>query len=188
MNIISLHNKILSRFSQEEQETKTTLQTVTDLLSSPLLTEETVRYLQETKEELERRVLIKNAFIVKSTELVLEYMKILNNPLNANIEEKKNTLYQQYVAISSELVVDKKWNIKIQKPLSVQKTVCDVCQNNDPRKFEMDESSKKFCIICSTQHDVLKTSQAVHKDYDRVKIITKVTYSRKVHFHECIKQ
>ncbi|KAH3861243.1 hypothetical protein DPMN_024170 [Dreissena polymorpha] len=79
-------------------------------------------------------------------------MTILNNPLNANIEEKKNTLYQQYVAISSELVKDKKWNIKIQKPLSVQKTVCDVCQNNDPRKFEMDESSEKFCLICSTQH------------------------------------
>ena len=64
MNIISLHNKILSRFSQEEQETKTNLQTVTNSLSSPLFTEETVRYLQETKEELERRVLIKNAFIV----------------------------------------------------------------------------------------------------------------------------
>ncbi|KAH3780406.1 hypothetical protein DPMN_158221 [Dreissena polymorpha] len=60
-----------------------------DLLSSPLFTEETVRYLQETKEELERRVLIKNAFIVKTTELVQEYMTILNNPLNANIEEKK---------------------------------------------------------------------------------------------------
>ncbi|KAH3733567.1 hypothetical protein DPMN_039996 [Dreissena polymorpha] len=99
MNIISLHNKILSRFSQEEQETKTNLQTVTNSLSSPLFTEETVRYLQETKEELERRVLIKNAFIVKTTELVQEYMTILNNPLNANIEEKKNTLYQQYVAI-----------------------------------------------------------------------------------------
>ncbi|KAH3813473.1 hypothetical protein DPMN_141932 [Dreissena polymorpha] len=89
INIISLHNKIQSRFSQEEQETKTTLQTVKDLLSSPLFTEETVRYLQETKEELERRVLIKNAFIVKTTELVQEYMNILNNPLNANIEEKK---------------------------------------------------------------------------------------------------
>ncbi|KAH3870922.1 hypothetical protein DPMN_034114 [Dreissena polymorpha] len=89
MNIISLHNKIHSRCSQEEQETKTTLQTVTDLLSSPLFTEETVRYLHETKKELERRVLIKNAFIVKTTELVQEYMTILNNPLNANIEEKQ---------------------------------------------------------------------------------------------------
>ncbi|KAH3809244.1 hypothetical protein DPMN_137605 [Dreissena polymorpha] len=115
-------------------------------------------------------------------------MTILNNPLNANIEEKKNTLYQQYVAISSVLVEDNKWNIKIQKPFSVQKTVCDVCQNNDPRQFEMDESNKKFCLICLTQHDVLETSQAVHKDYDRVKIVTKVAYSRIVHFHECIKQ
>ncbi|KAH3690893.1 hypothetical protein DPMN_193079 [Dreissena polymorpha] len=177
MNIISLHNKILPRFSQEEQETKTTLQTVTDLLSSPLFTEETVRYLHETKEELERCVLIKNAFIVKTTELVQEYMTILNNPLNANIEEKKNTLCQQYVAILSELVEDKKWNIKIQRPLSMQSTVCDVCQNNDPKQFEMDESSKKFCIICSTQHGVLETSQAVQKDYDRVKIVTKVAYA-----------
>ncbi|KAH3842626.1 hypothetical protein DPMN_116125 [Dreissena polymorpha] len=49
-------------------------------------------------------------------------MTILNNPLNANFEEKKNTLYQQYVAILSVLVEDKKWNIKIQKSLSVQKT------------------------------------------------------------------
>ncbi|KAH3775051.1 hypothetical protein DPMN_176447 [Dreissena polymorpha] len=54
-------------------------------------------------------------------------MPIMNNPLNANIEEKKNTLYQQYVTISSEMVEDKKWNIKIQKPFSVQKTLCDVC-------------------------------------------------------------
>ncbi|KAH3733566.1 hypothetical protein DPMN_039995 [Dreissena polymorpha] len=52
----------------------------------------------------------------------------------------------------------------------------------------MDEISKKLCPICSTQHDVLETSQAVHKDYDRVKIVTKVAYSRIVHFHECIKQ
>ncbi|KAH3888547.1 hypothetical protein DPMN_012583 [Dreissena polymorpha] len=81
-------------------------------------------------------------------------------PLNANIEEKKNTLYQQYVAISSELVEDKKWNIKIQKPLSVQKTVCDVCQNKDPRKFEMDKSSKK-AIRFPTSDDEFKDAQNV---------------------------
>ena len=192
MNVISLNNKILSLFSKEEEETCNKLAIVDKLLAADF-SNETISSLKELKAELEKREFEKNTFISKTNDLVQAYLDILNTPLSIRerkeFEEKKNEIYKQYVEIAGELIASKKWtDITIPRLISDQNTECDVCKNDDQNQFEIDESNKKYCLVCSTQHDVLEAGVTSHKDYDRINVVTKFAYSRIIHFQECVKQ
>jgi hypothetical protein len=106
-----------------------------------------------------------------------------------DFESKKVDICRRYHAIADEIVCAKKWNdVKLEKIHSVTKTECNVCANNDPLQFEVDDCNKRYCLVCSTQHDILETMPCVHKDYDRVNVATKFAYSRVMHFQECMRQ
>lgn len=192
MNIIPIHNKILEKFDQEEKESVVKLETVCQLMEGDF-SSETKQSLNEIKKSLDNRRFEKNLFISKTNELVQEYLEILNTPLSmANMDDfrtKKMEIYRKYFDVAEEVVRSKKWNdIKLEKVHSVKKTECDVCANNDPLQFEVDDSNNRYCLVCSTQHDTLETTPSVHKDYDRVNIATKFAYSRIIHFQECMRQ
>jgi len=192
MNVTSLNNKMISKFDQEERDTACSMQAVSDLMDCDF-SNDTLERLAQIKEELCRRRAEKNAFISKTTELVHAYREILNTPLTMDDKEdfdsKKMDIYRRYSDVADAVVSTKKWNdIKIDRVPTRRKTECDACTNNDPLQFEITESNKRYCLVCSTQHDVLETTPSAHKDYDRVNVVTKFAYSRIIHFQECMKQ
>jgi hypothetical protein len=130
-------------------------------------------------------------FIAKTNHLIQRYMEILQTQLSYEEREKydqeKEELQRQYFNFAEEIITLRRWaDIKVnQKP--IVQTKCKFCHNNDPGKFEMDDSNKKFCLECSGQQETLETG-VPYKDYDRSNTVSKFTYSRIIHFQECIKQ
>jgi hypothetical protein len=193
MNIVSLNAKILSRFDKDDEEDALTLASICNLLENKsVFTDTAVARLLETKEELEKRKTGKNTFIAKTNNIIQSYFEILQTPLSFNDREmfdlEKVKLQQQYLTLAEEIVAARRWSdIKIvQKPV-VQIAECEYCRNNDPAKFEIDDSNKKYCLECSAQQETLETG-ITHKDYDRTNVVNKFAYSRIIHFQECIKQ
>lgn len=192
MNVATLNEKMLSKFDEEEKETENKLAIVSCFLECDF-SKETKKCLINLKEELDRRRIEKNAFISKTTELVHEFREILNTPIVVDdkdeVDSKKMDIYRKYSDVADDVITSKQWNdIRIIRLPKRRKTECDVCTNNDPLQFEVSESNKRYCLNCSTQHEVLETTPSVHKDYDRVTIATKFAYSRIIHFQECMKQ
>lgn len=193
MNIISLNNKILSRFDKDNEEDIIKLMSIYNFLENKgTFIDTTLTNLLEVKEELEKRKGGKNTFIAKTNNIIQKYLEILQTPVSFDEQEKfdteKTELQQQYLILAEELIVSRKWtDIKIvQKPV-LQTSECEYCRNNDPTKFEIDDSNKKFCLECSVQQETLETG-VTHKDYDRTNVVNKFAYSRIIHFQECIKQ
>lgn len=193
MNIVLLNSKILSRFDKDDKEDALTLESIDNLLENTSGSDTVLKYLHETKEELENRKSEKNIFIAKTNNIIQQYLEILQTPVSFNdrkkFDVKKTKLQQQYLVLAEDLIVSRRWSdIKItQKPV-IPPAECEYCQNNDPSKFEVDDdSSKKFCLECSTQQETLETG-ITHKDYDRTNVVNKFAYSRIIHFQECIKQ
>lgn len=192
MNIVSLNAKILSRFKQDDVDDSTNLTTIESLTQNKTFTSETLNNLLETKEKLEGRKHGKNKFIAKTNDITQKYIEMLETPISfcdrENNEVEKNKLQQMYMTYAHEIVSERRWfDIKLDHAPSVQKIQCEFCQNVDPQKFEIDDNNERFCLECSSRQGTLEIG-ITHKDYDRTTGFNKFTYSRIIHFQECMKQ
>lgn len=191
MNIITLHENILDKFNKEQQEDNTNINHINQLLQQPThFSEETMKKLAKTKQEIDQRKLEKNKFIVKTNNILYQYKELLQIPVEVEKNDAngdiKQELQQNYISIVENILAKKKWyDIKIVSKQN--KIICSSCNNDDPQSFEMDDSNKKFCLKCSTQQDNLETITH-NNDYDKINIVNKFAYSRIIHFQECLKQ
>lgn len=192
MNLVSLNEKIISRFDRDNEEDVLNLSSICSLLENRgSFSKDALTCLVETKDYLEKRKTEKNAFIVKTNHIMQKYVEILQTPVTLKERDKfdieKTKLHNQYMEFAEELISSRRWSdVRLISRPATQTTECEYCHNNDPSKFEVDEN-KKFCLVCSVQQETLETG-VTHKDYDRTNVVNKFAYSRIIHFQECIKQ
>jgi hypothetical protein len=140
-------------------------------------------------------------FIAKTGGLIYEYVELLKRPMTSATGPRKDAIIEEYSNTLRQLIRSKEWHdISVAVPKLAASSssggggdggcgyYCESCDNDDPTKFEMDDSNKKVtCLECSTQLNTIETGRT-HQDYNRVNIVGKFVYNRVLHFQDCIKQ
>jgi len=126
-------------------------------------------------------------YIVKSSEILEEYKKILSIPITISFSnnkkktnKEKEALINKYLELAESYIHIKRKEKKDKR----KKITCPECHNKD--EFEQPDETTIICINCGVQQDI--GNKISYKDVDRVNISTKYSYDRKVHFRDCINQ
>lgn len=130
-----------------------------------------------------------NIYIAKTARIISEYKQVLAKPVKISFVKKivyendeKVALVNEYLKISQEyetLTTDTVSNQK--KDVEIK---CEICGNT--QHFDVDEDYY-ICESCGLQKDHNQNT-ASYKDSDRINVVSKYTYDRKVHFRDCINQ
>jgi hypothetical protein len=208
INIIDVHNSFLQYFSDETEK----LQYYKKKLDNMILTQKNLSYkninleqsiLYEEKyiHNIENKI-NENMYISKTVKFINNYKKILNTPKKINFFKKKSKtspkvsetdrIIIDYITIASMIcdTLRKPHNIVI-PPLTNQDTIDDnvKCKGvNCDNVFDFEDTDKyKICRVCGYKEE-LTLFVSSYKDVDRVNIISRYTYDRRIHFKECINQ
>lgn len=194
-NILTLHTHILSRFDKEDEIDREKLDLVNSLLEYDLDRELIVDLLYK-KKVITTKENTKALFLAKTELLIQEYILILKKPMTITAIKnrsptcvKKDLLVNKYLSITRDVVREKQWTDIIFPPSNNHEveSFCQVCENYDPKQFEMDDNNRKICLNCSAEQYIFDTG-ITHRDYNRVNVIGKFAYNRVLHFQDCIKQ
>jgi len=196
VDILDLHEKMLSMFEQEEENIesyKDQIISLEQLLAQPHHLHSTLKMLQNATEELRTKIediqshRSKNFYLMETAELIEEFEKILRKPKKVSfmgvVEEED--VDNKSVIVKNFLDVSKKYNfleIPVIK-LENNQEICDNCSKND--FLELD--GYKVCTSCGFETQIAATSSS-YKDVERVNVGTKYTYDKRIHFRDCINQ
>lgn len=197
-DILQIHQSILDKFKQEENDIElyeSKLKEITLSMELPDLQHRTLKTLQENKTQLNEKIRnIKsktsyNFYIMETTELLESYIKLLNSPVKVNFmgrqksdEQIKTNIISKYCSIAKRYTdID----IHCTKPI-VNKIICTnkLCEN----KKNIDIIDNNYvCVGCGTMLGIVSNFSS-YKDVERVNMSSKYTYDRKIHFRDCINQ
>lgn len=208
IDILGIDREICTAFDQEIlflPELEDRLNKLNLHISTTSGTDRIMKGMLETKNNLLAKINKiksgedKNFYITETLELLRRYRRILRKPIKVNfmknrISGRKNTVKNKIVEKYLEVV--RKYNsfltnssyyaIINTESLVDQKTTCNNCGNT--KDFEIEDGGETICAECCSQQICYKSSQSSYNDMNRVNIISKYIYDRKIHFRECINQ
>lgn len=184
--ILNLHSTIMEKFKQEQEKLeflnkiKYSIQNLTQEPSSILKTIDTSIKNQDLENkfcfyQLEIIPLIEKYKTELNKPIVVSFMKntsITTNKEIINLEtEIKNTIksFGFDTFVNNNEIIDE--NIK-----------CSLCN----KLMDTIYKNMLVCSSCGLEKDVFFSFS--HKDIERINIITKYTYDRRIHFRDCINQ
>ena len=194
IDILWIDNKIQSNFNEEIKklpiykerlkEYEKTIQKLNNKNTENMVKNE-IEKIKYTIENIENSY-DKNFYIAETIELINKYKDILNTPIKITFIGKvkidnfeKDKIIKKYITIAQ-----KYYPVSFKSKEKKIKIVCENCSNK--KDFIIDENIY-ICPICFVQQDIIQYSTS-YKDSDRVNIITKYSYDRRVHFKDCINQ
>lgn len=131
-----------------------------------------------------------NFYLIETIELLTEYKKILQTPIQLNfvgkpIEDikRKKKIIEDYINIARKYTIIPIENSPLKK--YKERIVCNNCPNK--KEFDILEDNTYVCLFCFSQQNIMKHSSS-YKDIDRINISSKYTYDRRVHFRDTINQ
>lgn len=192
MNVTTLHSAILGRFAAHDAAVAASLAETRKMLAYDLLPS-TITELKRRESELvvESKSYTVSMFLALTCDLVDDYFKILNTPVNLGcpeskraIDSQKAVICEKYIKIVSGFAESKGWDVDL---ITVPTTgdACP-CGNANPEEFETTEN-ERVCLVCFAQRRDQETG-ITHRDYERANVVNKFAYSRVLHFNECIRQ
>lgn len=198
-DILLIHSRIIENFENVNNKIKKYKENLEDLnrIYKNTIDEDMRQNLRENIKMLKDKIEYfnekndKNYYIIETAELINKYKKILNTPIKTNFMGKKNTDNKEKNEIISKYkdIAKKYTTIYYDESKNISKNVMKCknpnCKNID--KFEFLQDNIYVCLECATQQE-LHMYTSSYKDIDRVNIVAKYTYDRKVHFKDCIKQ
>lgn len=196
VDILNLHEKMLSMFEQEEENVesyKDQIISLEQLLAQPHHLHSTLKMLQNATQELRTKIediqsnRSKNFYLMETAELIAKFEKILRKPKKVSfmgvvVEEDVDN---KSAIVKNFLDITKKYNfleIPVIK-LENNQEICDNCNKND--FLELD--GYRVCTSCGFEIQIAATSSS-YKDVERVNVGTKYTYDKRIHFRDCINQ
>ena len=191
-DILQLDEKIKKFISSETKKIEAYRERVNELTT--LIDNVTYREkkkLQEEKKELENKIediKYNNTFaeyICLSQDIINEYMKVLEVPVNISFFGKKNIKpdsSKKEVLLERFLDIAKKYiPIKTYKKEVVKKQICD-CGNTTDFNYTDNTITCDVCSIVQT----IGSDQTNFKDIDRVNFSQKYKYNRKIYFRDTV--
>lgn len=198
IDILQIHQSILDKFKEEEtniEQYKIKLDEIIKSIELPHLRHRTIETLQKNKAFLEKKIknisekTSYNFYIMETTELLDNYMKLLHSPVKVNFmgkqkneQKNKDDIIAKYCGIAKNYTNNtihftKQINNKIMctNESCVKKKNIDIVDNN------------YICVGCGTMLGVVSNFSS-YKDVERVNMSSKYTYDRKIHFRDCINQ
>lgn len=196
-DILAIHAKIIEGFEEEAKK----LTEYKTRLAELEKTARTANIPSRARNDLEKNILDlkhsiwkiqseqeKGFYISEVAEILDQYRKILNTPIKMSftsrtaptVDPVKSDLIARYIAIASRFYCPETFYVDSKK----NRQICDNCSNK--KDFVLEENSY-ICGVCGCQEDTLQHSTS-YKDADRVKISTKYTYDKKVHFRDSMNQ
>lgn len=195
IDVISTHNKILELLEQEldkipllesRRESLEYIYTHANIDDSIKQTiKEDIEQLDEMCSRLYSRTDI-NFYTLQVASLIREYKKELNRPIELSFmgkpkkatSEKKERLEKEFIQIARQYL-----------PELTEEYIVDTsrCMSCNSKTMEQTAFSTFICTECGLDQEVTK-SMISYKDSERVNITTKYTYTRRIHFRDCINQ
>ena len=207
MNIIHIHQKILSFYNEENKRIEKYKNKILGL--EKLLENNTRKNNQLIKSQIQRYThyiqehsrysldyyLHKTSMVIKeyneilSTPVTVDFMtnKVKENPLKKELIERYESIIHEFPNLEKTFQSHSR-NISTPKTTTSvkdeQHIICVSCKND--QHFEIVENYY-ICTECGRQQLTNKTMNS-YNDGDRINIYTKYTYDRRNHFKDCIKQ
>lgn len=170
MSILTINDTILRRFDIDLEDTKEKLAVVDDLLTlkdsfniTTITNLNLIRKAYRTKLSSDN----KDMFIAQTGLLIQRYKDILSKPMAAK-DKKAYDKYKKDIEVEFLRVVSR--IIKVNQWYDI---IIPTVEHKSPEP--------------EPEQDTFDT-EITYRDYDRVNIVSKFSYSRVSHFQECIKQ
>lgn len=195
IDIISIHNNILKQFENDKyniENYKKKLKEYEKTLSFNL-SNRIKQKIQLKKEELEKYITNiennnnYNYYLMETMNLIEEYKRILKEPVSMSFTGKKKKssnnkkeIIKKFIRIANNY---QQQNQILLKTKSSNKIICNICKS---KKFDIIDDNN-ICINCGNVIEI-DTQYSSYKDVERVNMIAKYTYDRKIHFRDCINQ
>lgn len=194
-NILEIDENIQKFYKTEYAKKEEYLQKIKQLqetkngVSDPQLQSKLSKFILELEDKLEEcNTKSKlNFYLFETTELIEEYKKLLRVPVKVSFMAPKKAQAPSNVKMESLKVrfldIAKKYYSIYFKSNDLESINCLNCGSFS--KFDTVDDIYLVCNECGYQQDK-KMSVISYCDIDRVNIITKFSYDRRIHFRECI--
>ena len=193
IDIITIHTRILALLEEEIEkvpELDRKLERLQYILDTVSLRDDIKRNVEREILELEtRRKKLSsrsdyNFYVLDVSALITEYKKELNKPVELNfmgkpqkpISERKLQIQKEFYKIARQYLPD------ILKSESIDTSTCSRCGQST-----IEHASSFVCSSCGLDQEISR-SMISYKDNERVSVTTKYTYTRRIHFRDCINQ
>lgn len=194
-DIITIHNQILKQFEYDKnniENYKNQLEKYNITLNSELSYRIKEKILSKKKELEIYLENIKNNnnynyYLMETIDLIEEYKNILKQPVSMSFtgkkkkkNSKKKEIIKKFFKIANNYQNQQNYLLKSK---SSNKLICNICKSKD-----FDEIDNNYiCINCGNVIET-DTQYSSYKDVERVNMVAKYTYDRKIHFRDCINQ
>jgi hypothetical protein len=192
VDILTLHNDICLKFETQKNNINILEQRLQDLIS--IQNNKYSNELQTEIDMLQDNILnIKeqkefNFYLLQVNQLIEDYKKELNKPISISFMSKKSDKKKQ----RNKKIIEIKLNyLSIVKnfkyfPTKISNDNSVKCTNCLSDKIEQIDNIF-ICSQCAVEIDQNYMSFS-YKDAERVNIVSKYTYDRRIHFRDCINQ
>jgi hypothetical protein len=194
VNIIEIHEDIVMKFENDKKKLDDFKEKVTKLdkiLKLPTLSYRVKTALRDEINVLKKRIdninsdSSLNFYIMESVESIEKYYSLLKAPIRISFmgkreenTEEKDEIIRNYLKIAKKYKnID---NFIQNKSIKLE---CKSCNKNE---FET-MGNIHVCINCGVEEDILN-HESSYKDIERVNMVSKYMYDRKIHFRDCINQ
>ena len=195
IDILEIHNQILTDFESNRQKIEYYKTQILDIDNS--------FEIDDLSHRIEKRLLIKkqelndkisnieknkdyNYYVMETADIIEKYKKVLNSPIKMSFTGRKNTdnkykksLIEKYLKIVNNYIPEK----IVINDSKIEKIVCKQCKSKNIEITDM----YTICEDCGNELDNNQKFSS-YKDIERVNIVAKYTYDRKIHFRDCINQ
>ncbi|MDC3333034.1 hypothetical protein OAV62_02220 [bacterium] len=195
IDVLSIHARILSLLENDISKKSSLdkkqkdLQYIYDHVSlDDQVKENTFQAIKELEsicERLRNRTDI-NFYLLQTSVLVRDYKKELSRPIELSFmgkpkkatSEKKDRIQREFIKIAKEFVPE------LANYKSLDTTKCTKC--GFPT-IEQTNLSTFICTKCGLDQEISKVMIS-YRDSERINITSKYTYTRRIHFRDCINQ
>lgn len=195
VDILSIHSDILNNFKQQEQKIpllQQRLQELKHILNNnneeriTHVINEEINELQKIINCLESKELY-HFYLLQTTPLLENYKKELQKPLQVSFMgeiSKPDTIVIDEIK-KSYLSVAKK--IKYLPELNIIKNIENICSYCQQKQIEQIDINTFVCKSCGFDVELPQIAFS-YKDSERINIVPKYTYDRRIHFKDTINQ
>lgn len=191
-SILSIHNEIVRNFQDQKKQLpviEQSIQEIKKMLSKDAITEWFYKKCQTELEKLEtmyNKITTNedhNFYILQTTPIIQSYKKELNKPVRFDFISGEKIVEEESVKRMKKLenkykqIAKQFYSNMNQSKNQETKVQCLICHET--------LENTNVCENCGAETDFLQLSFS-YKDTERINIISKYTYERKIHFRDCL--
>ena len=195
IDVLSIHTRILTSLEKDIskiptlEKKKSDLQYIYEKITLNNDVKENIMneivQLDDTLENLRKRKAI-DYYLLQVSLLIRDYKKELNRPIELDFmgkstnttSETKERIQKEFVKIAKSYIPD------LTTSMSLDTTKCTHCKSDT---IEQTSTSTYICTKCGLDQEISKVMVS-YRDNERINITTKYTYTRRIHFRDCINQ